>query len=125
MKMVLGILGMMVFVGSAQAGVFEPDLVCHGDNGEVLTIDHTQTRTQLIYVNVALSKNDVVQNFSGTKINGESSYQMEGLSGEKVSLAVTTVFDHGGLCGRCAPSNDIETYAKLTVGLEEKNFSCN
>lgn len=126
MKKVLGILGMvMIFSGSTQAGILGPDLVCNGDNGEVLTINHSPTRTQYIYVNAALTKNDTTQKFSGTTKYGQSVYKMEDFNGEKVSLAVTTVLDHGGRCGRCTPSIDTEVYAKLTIGLEETNFSCN
>jgi hypothetical protein len=122
---VLGIVGMFMFLGSAQAGVFGPDLVCHGDEGEVLTINHSPTRTQHIYVDVVLKKDETTQNFFGTTKQGHFSYQMNDFNGEKVLLSVKKVFDHGGRCGRCAPSNDVEIYAKLTVGLEEKNFNCN
>ncbi len=126
MKKVLGVLGMvMVFSGTTHALSFGPDLVCSGDNGEVLTVDHSPTRTQLIFVNAVLTKDETTQNFIGTTQHGKSGYQMKDFNGEKVSLTVTTVFDHGGRCGRCTPSNDFETYAKLTIGLEEKIFSCN
>ena len=126
MNKVFGVLSLlMVFGGSAQAGAFSPDYVCTSDNGEVLTIDLLQTRTETIIVRALLKEDNLTQKLTGNTKQGLTVYHMDDLNGEKVSLAVKTVFDHGGRCGRCAPSIDTETYAKLTIGLEEKTFSCN
>ena len=126
MKKVLGVLSLiMVFAGPTQAGLLGPDYVCTSENGEMLTINLSPTRTETIFVSALLKEDNLSQNLTGKTKLGQSVYLMNDINGEKVSLAVKTVFDHGGRCGRCAPSNDTETYAKLTIGLEEKTFSCN
>lgn len=122
----MGILGlMMVFGGTTQAGVFSPDFICAGDDGEVLTINLFSTRSETVFVNAILKEDNLSQNLTGKTKHGESVYKMDDLNGEKVSLVVKKIVDHGGRCGRCSPSIDTETYAKLTIGLEEKSFSCN
>jgi hypothetical protein len=126
MKKLLGIVSMLlVFGGPAQADVLGPDLICTGDNGEALTVNLFQTRTETVFVNAILKEDNLSQNLTGSTKRGLTEYQMDDLNGEKVSLSIKRVFDHGGRCGRCSPSINIETYAKLIIGPEVKTFNCN
>jgi len=126
MKKIFGILGIIIsFSSLTHAGILGSDLECYGDKGETLTIEHVSTRTDRDFVVATLTKDNSSKKFFGSKNYTNPNYQMNDLDGEKISLKVTKIINHGGRCGRCAPSESIDIYAKLTVGIEELDFSCN
>ena len=125
MKNLLVILGVFLISSAGVHAGTGPSYTCTGDTGEVLTISSGLiTRADYVNVQATLAKDNEIQKLAGTFELGQNNYEMSDLDGQKVTLKINKVINHGGRCGRCEISVLTETFAKLTIGNEEYNFIC-
>lgn len=116
------ILGAMI-LASHSALALNTTQACFNVTGEKLVIAENSSLTPAS-VQVDFTAQDVDHKLSGTWTYEDGYAMNPSQSGEAVVLKVSKIKAPGGRCGRCTPIGWDEYYAKLTMGSEVYNFTC-